>query len=139
MRTLVVLLVLICGNESIACSPRRVPQTLAAGEYAAVVVAEVTGVRLTDYEDYKTGKIELLPDTRGSFVVNAWVERILDGKARSIIEVRLGGCLQSTPRLHERGLFLVPVDGVFAHAVWESDSLQYPQLLDAAQRIRTGH
>jgi hypothetical protein len=130
---------------------KRMPNLNDLQRYSQIRLVEVTGVHLTEYEDYQLmrrgakpspksqGGLEYIYPTSSTpdFEVQSLVNRTIKGAAALTQQFELGGCGVAPPRLHERGFVFVEPGSGYALAVWESEGEPYRQIARALEKI--GH
>ena len=114
-----------------------VPPHGQSGQFQVLLV-EVTGTRLTDYECYRAANLGLTTwpkapngepvlyptSSTPKFTINAIVRRAIGGASSGVREFELGGCGILVPALKETGLIFIAPDGKVG-AVWASQQTQY--------------
>ncbi|MGO4223652.1 hypothetical protein AB4Y64_17595 [Lysobacter sp. TAF61] len=145
-------LVMVCPAAHACLGGKRTPEIEDTGRYSEIRVVEVTGVQLTEYEDYQLmrrgvrpwpkpqGGIEFVYPTSSTpgFEVQALVDRTIKGPATPTARFTLGGCGVEPPKLHDRGVIFVEPGTGYAVAVWQSEGEHYRKLATALGMEITG-
>jgi hypothetical protein len=128
----------LASHSAQACRGNTlVPPHGQAAQYQVLLV-EVTGTHLTDYEWYRAASLGAAPwpktadgdlaiyptSSTPSFTVNAIVRRATRGASPPFREFKLGGCGILVPPLKETGLIFIAPDGRVG-AVWATQHPQY--------------
>jgi hypothetical protein len=120
-----VLLCLLSGRDAFGCSRAYTPDVYEDTDFVGVFLGEVSGVRLTAYEDFRLAQLQPR-QVNGSddeltgfypisatpqFEANTIVLERFVGTGKSVETLLLGGCLVPIPPLKARGLFFITLDG----------------------------
>ncbi len=131
----------IAASSSWACTRTGPPDQAKLADYSVLVV-EVTGIHLTAYEAYRLagrgdesrGKPSSIFAHYGGiagwtaeFTVDVLVDRVVSGASEPARTLTLSDCALPIPTLKEKGIAVVPREGVEARTrvVWASEGERY--------------
>lgn len=117
-----------------ACGQRTLP-TDDFSQYATIFEGEVTGIHLTEYEQFKLreksavardlsddeelSKPMLVTSSTGEYAVFVAVERVISGSPAQVMRLQISGCMVGVPSLKDKGLFFVLPNERVAVAIYD--------------------
>ena len=119
-----------------ACTARLLPSK-DFGKYESIYIAEVTGIRLTEYQKSRVEELRKKSDrsyyigVTPEYELTVLPQKLRKGKASEIEVVHVSGCGIREPKVREVAIFFVKPDGR-ADVLFNIESYNYEEYIEAA-------